>query len=447
MVFVAFPSGLAPIRSLVDAPRFNAAINVMNAWNLDRCVLCWIAVLTGLMGWAVHAPESHARVEDISFSARSDGQGYVIRVHTSEPITAYGMPTRVGKRELTWTLYNTSLAKTFNQGRSQGPVERFSAEVHDGHLTLHFYLKADREVRSAAYRDRHSNDLLLGLTYTSAGAPVRTVASAPSERGATQPETERSQAETQRTTAQNASRSSSRDRWKLDTVVIDPGHGGRDPGTQGHGLNEKDIVLDVSKRLGDYLEEKLGLNVVYTRTTDEFVELKQRGRIANEAGGKLFVSVHANAARSHRARGTETFFLGMHKTAAAKRVMERENKVVKMEDNPEQYEELDEEALVRYELTQSMNMQQSEALAKLVEEQFANRVHRKSRGVKQAGFRVLWGASMPAVLVELGFLSNYGDAQFLGSENGKVYMASALYRAVRDYKEEYEKGMNLVRSE
>jgi len=127
--------------------------------------------------------------------------------------------------------------------------------------------------------------------------------------------------------------------------------------------------------------------------------------------------------------------------------MERENRVVNLENDSGQYEALDEEKLVRYALMQSANMRQSEYLAALIEEQFDERVHRKSRGVKQAGFQVLWEASMPAVLVELGFLTHSSEARFLASENGKVYLASAIFRAVRDYKKEYEKGMNIARKE
>lgn len=422
---------------------------MVNARDTNRRLTCWLVVLVvGLLGWAICAPQSHARVEDISFNARSDGQGYVIRVHANEPVTAYGMPEWTGDRELTWTLYNTSVASSLQSRKARGPVERFTAEMRDGHLTLRFHFHSEREVRAAAYRDRNSNDLLLGVTFADP-APTRPVAGAPPSDVPVQPASEASSAQREQpSTPRDArARRTSRDRWKLDTVVIDPGHGGRDPGTQGRGLREKDLVLDVAKQLGQYLENRLGLNVVYTRTSDEFVELKERGHIANEAGGKLFLSIHVNAARSSRASGTETFFLGMHKSEAAKRVMERENKVVNLEDNPEQYEELDEDALVRYALTQSANMRQSEHLAGLIEQQFDERVHRKSRGVKQAGFRVLWGASMPAVLIELGFLSNRRDAQFLNSEDGKVYMASAIFRAVRAYKAQYEKGIDLARGE
>jgi N-acetylmuramoyl-L-alanine amidase len=232
-----------------------------------------------------------------------------------------------------------------------------------------------------------------------------------------------------------------RERWKLDTVVIDPGHGGKDPGATANGLYEKDIVLDVAHKLGDYVENRLGVDVVYTRTDDRFIPLEERGHMANEAGAKLFISLHVNAARAHAAHGTETYFLGPSKTEAAEKVMERENSVIKDEDNTQRYEDYDEQALVRQTLTQSAYMRQSEQLASLVQSQFEDRVQRDNRGVHQAGFYVLWSASMPSVLVELGFLTNPREARYLKSDRGQTLLASGLFRAVRAYKKKYEKGI------
>ena len=197
-------------------------------------------------------------------------------------------------------------------------------------------------------------------------------------------------------------------------------------------------------KLGDYLESNLNVNVVYTRETDEFVELRNRGRIANEAGGKLFVSIHANSAPNRSAYGTETFFLGPYRTEAARRVMETENRVVLLESDPEHYDRLDEDALIRQTLAYSSYLRKSEELADLIERQFEERVGRNSRGVKQAPFYVLWSASMPSILVELGFLTNRDEARFLASDDGQTYLASAIFRAIRDFKEQYERGLNLI---
>ena len=229
-------------------------------------------------------------------------------------------------------------------------------------------------------------------------------------------------------------------RLLLDTIVIDPGHGGKDPGAISNGVREKDVVLAVSKKLGDMLEQQLGIRVLYTRDDDRFVPLKERGRFANQHGAKLFISIHVNAAEDSRARGTETYFLGTHKTAAAREVMERENEVVKLEEDPDHYAALDEQALIRQGLLLSANMRKGEELSSLIETRFDGH-GRSSRGVKQAGFYVLWGASMPAVLVELGFLTNRREASLLASATGQVQTAQAIFRAIAAYKEQYEKGL------
>ncbi|NBB74795.1 MAG: N-acetylmuramoyl-L-alanine amidase [Bacteroidetes bacterium] len=409
----------------------------------------YVALLALLIAWGgIDSAQGEARVESISFDARGDGQGYVVRVGLTEHVKAYSMPDVKDGQRVTWTLFNTALDAGFERPAPTGPITTYEITESEGHLTLRFALAGERAVQATAYRDRASDDVLLAITYDAPTAPAPPVSAQERASGtsATRSGSGRSGSAAP-SSAAASSTSGERARWRFDTVVIDPGHGGKDPGTQGHGLDEKDIVLDVAKILGGYLEEKLGIDVVYTRTDDRFVELHERGRIANEAEGKLFISLHANAIEGVTARGTETYFLGQHKTEAARRVMERENRVVNLENDSGQYEALDEEKLVRYALMQSANMRQSEYLAALIEEQFDERVHRKSRGVKQAGFQVLWEASMPAVLVELGFLTHSSEARFLASENGKVYLASAIFRAVRDYKKEYEKGMNIARKE
>ena len=232
-------------------------------------------------------------------------------------------------------------------------------------------------------------------------------------------------------------------RWRLDVIVIDAGHGGHDGGAAAHGVREKDVTLGVARKLGAYLEDLLGVRVVYTRPADRFVTLRDRGRLANEAGGKLFVSLHVNSTPPGVAapRGTETYFLGLHRSASAQAVMERENAVVRLEANPNAYARLNDEQHIVQTLAGSAYLRTSERLAALVEAQFGDRVGRHSRGVKQAGFYVLWGASMPAVLVEMGFVTNADEAAFLVSERGQDLMASALFRAIRDLKAQYEQSL------
>lgn len=441
--------------------------DALQGWRAHWRIVVVGLLLVGLVGPAVGAP----RVTDVGFTPRSDGQGYVMRVHLTESISAYGIPQRVGPNAVEWVLYGAELGTQYEPDAPQGPVTAYSTARQNGHLVLRIEFDPDRSITTDAYRDRASSDLLLNLEYASP-PPVADAASPDSSSPPVQPASTGSSAESSSTPSSESSASSAdrdaspsastsdastvppsssgptegatqeaRERWKLDTVVIDPGHGGKDPGATANGHYEKTIVLDVAKKLGGYLRDKLDLNVVYTRKTDRFIPLKERGHMANQAGAKLFISLHVNAARSRAAKGTETYFLGRHKTEAARKVMERENSVIRYEENTERYETYDPQKLVVQELAQSMFMQKSEELAGLIQNQFANRVHRTNRGVHQAGFYVLWSASMPSVLVELGFLSNPSEARFLTSDRGKTYLASAIFRAVRAYKAQYEKGI------
>jgi N-acetylmuramoyl-L-alanine amidase len=227
------------------------------------------------------------------------------------------------------------------------------------------------------------------------------------------------------------------ERRRLRTVVLDAGHGGRDPGAIGPTrVMEKNIALAVAKKVGEYINQYLpDVNVVYTRDNDTFIGLSERGSIANRAQGDLFVSIHANAARSRQAIGTEVFFLGVARTESALEVMKQENSVISFEDPSTRTRELTEEELILYELTNIGYMSASQRLAEKIDRQFADRAGRRTRGVKQAGFVVLYHASMPAVLVELGFISNPTEERYMNSEQGQAILASAIYRAIRDYKE------------
>lgn len=404
-----------------------------------RIIICWSTLLLVLVCCLATVAYAVPVVERVSFAPRSDGEGFVVRIHTSERLQAYSEPRYIGQNRLELILFNTNVAPSCLRDDPEGPIQAYSMQMRKGHLYIEFQLDGATSLDASAYRDRDSQDMILGLAYKGNPPryneiPVRTASSqAPSVETAPVSRTPVLPPDDVRS------------RWKLDTIVIDAGHGGHDAGAIGAGgVREKDIVLPVALRVGQYLEEFLGVNVVYTRESDHFVTLKNRGRIANQAGGKLFVSIHANAASNKSATGTETYFLGLHKSNAARQVMERENEVVKLEGNPEAYEELDEQALIVQTLAQSAYMRKSEQLASFIQDQFTHRVGRKNRGVKQAGFYVLWNASMPSILVELGFVTNPTEAAFLNSADGQEYLASAIFRAVRDYKIQYEKGLDVV---
>lgn len=229
------------------------------------------------------------------------------------------------------------------------------------------------------------------------------------------------------------------------TVVIDPGHGGRDPGAIGAISKEKDIVLSIALKLGGYIEKYLeDVEVIYTRTSDEFVGLHRRAQIANENKADLFISIHCNASASGRAYGTETFVMGLHRSKENLEVAKKENaSILFEEDYLETYDGYDPnspEANIIFSMFQNAYLHQSLNMASLVQEQFRTRAGRNDRGVKQAGFLVLYNITMPGVLIEAGFLSNPQEEKYLASEAGQAYIASAIFRAFRDYKE-YKDGI------
>ncbi len=231
--------------------------------------------------------------------------------------------------------------------------------------------------------------------------------------------------------------------FRMKKIVLDAGHGGKDPGNIGSKAREKDINLAVTLLVGKYIKENMPeVEVIYTRDDDSFPALKERPNIANINKADLFVSIHSNSAPNKSAFGTETFVMGTKYIEANFDIVKRENSVIFLEENyKEEYEGFDPtspESYMIFNLTQKAFIGNSISLADQIETQFRDRVGRKSRGVKQGPFYVLWTPSMPSVLVELGFLSNTEEEKFLMSQAGKEYMASAIYRSIKDYKEQIE---------
>ena len=223
-----------------------------------------------------------------------------------------------------------------------------------------------------------------------------------------------------------------KNKWKFSTIIIDPGHGGKDPGAVGYrGTLEKDIALDVAKRLEKKISKNMKVKTILTRDEDIFLKLGERTRIANENNGSLFISIHANAATDRRASGFETFLIGPNKNEAAVRVAARENSVLELEGVAGK--KLTNEDLIQATIAQSAFASKSEKFAALVQEEIGKRVQGKNRGVKQAGFYVLMGASMPNVLVELGFISNLAEEKKLRSSQYREVLATAIFRALEKY--------------
>jgi len=222
-------------------------------------------------------------------------------------------------------------------------------------------------------------------------------------------------------------------------VVIDAGHGGKDPGALGSQSMEKDIVLAIALKLGGYIESNFDdVEVIYTRSTDEFIGLDRRAQIANENKADLFISIHCNSAANKRAYGSETFVMGLHRSQENLEVAKKENAAILYEeDYLETYDGYDPnspEANIIFSMYQNIYLNQSLIMAALTQDQFRDRAGRHDRGVKQAGFLVLYNITMPGVLVEAGFLSNLQEEKYLLSELGQSHIASAIFRAFRDYK-------------
>jgi N-acetylmuramoyl-L-alanine amidase len=226
-------------------------------------------------------------------------------------------------------------------------------------------------------------------------------------------------------------------------VVIDAGHGGKDPGNLGTGrysLTEKDVTLDVSNKLAEYIRKKMpDVKVILTRTGDSFPKLSSRVKIANNAEADVFISIHCDAFTTEKARGCGTYVMGMHKTEESLNSAMRENASIFKEDNYEDnydgFDPNDPDTYIALSLRQNVFLDNSLQLGSLIQNQFRDKVGRKDRGVRQAGYYVISFTSMPSVLVELGFLTNPNEEDFLQSEDGRTYMASALFRAFRDYRD------------
>lgn len=225
--------------------------------------------------------------------------------------------------------------------------------------------------------------------------------------------------------------------------MIDAGHGGHDNGTHGRILKEKDLALNIALKVGSYIEKNIpGVKVIYTRKDDRYLALDERADIANKNKADLFICIHANANPNTKAFGTETFVMGLHKDEGNLAIAQRENSVILMDENyEERYEGFNPnspESYILFTLIQSAYQESSLKFAQKVEGQFKERVGRLSRGVKQAGFVVLWRTTMPSVLIETGFLTNSTEEKFLAREEGQDLIASGIYRAFKEYKNEVE---------
>lgn len=225
-------------------------------------------------------------------------------------------------------------------------------------------------------------------------------------------------------------------------VVLDAGHGGKDTGNRGNGYYEKHIALNITKAIGKQLEKEGGIKVIFTRKDDRFIELKNRAKIANEADANLFISIHCDAFTSPKAYGAGTFVLGLHRNKDNFRIAQKENSVIFLEEDYETtYDGFDPnnpESVISLVLMQEAYLAQSIEAASTIQKSFVTNLSRKDRTVKQAGFLVLRETYMPSVLVEVGFLTNKKEGEYLNSKRGQQEMANTIAKAILNYKKQLD---------
>jgi len=429
-------------------------------FSIKTYSLSVLAVLSLFLFLSPLVPSGYAQktttLKRITVSKRSDGKGYVIRFEMTAPADSF-IVIQSDAKLVQLAIYKkhlkTDKVPVVNHHKQVQSIDIKKIPLGIG---VNIHIDKNHYFIAKAYPDANKHDLLVSLTnsnkkyITSLTKGVSKinwdVFDIPVEKLDTKLKVNgNSKLPGSPGTREDASYYAMKKRIKFDTVVIDAGHGGKDPGTIGyHHVEEKNIALAVALKLGHYIKKYLpSVKVVYTRDKDEFIPLKERGHIANKAQGDLFISIHCNSSPAKSAHGTEIYFLGLHHTKEAYEVMKKENSVVKLENGSGKKSHLTEEQLLIYELANSGYMANSEKFAEDVNHQFKYRAHRHTRGIKQAGFIVLYYASMPAVLIELGFLSNKREEKFLNSKYGQTIMASAIFRAVRKYKEQMDRSQNI----
>lgn len=413
-------------------------------------------------------------LNNVSVATRSNGTGYVVRLHMNKAPKGFDLrqPHPHGL-EILLNDPKASLSK-LKTGNVEFPIQHMRKVAAKNGEGLVLELDPGHYYTTEIYRDANKRDILIALTSVSreeaetfalkqkglgwveplTAIPVAPVSTVSPSSGSTTTPGASSESRTQMVTAEEASALYEfdetyrrlRNNVRFDVVVIDAGHGGHDPGAVGLGkTREKDVVLKTALKLGALIEERMpDVKVVYTRKDDTFISLENRGKIANKAQGDLFISIHCNAARNRSAYGAEVFFMGQHRTEDALEVMLRENSVIDLEASTSKSTSMSPEQLLAFELANIGNISSSEKMAAFAIDEFKSYAKRPSRGVKQAGFWVLYHASMPAVLVELGFLSNREEEAYLKTDAAHTELAEAMFRAVVSYRDQYERSLNFV---
>ncbi|MHB9030681.1 MAG: N-acetylmuramoyl-L-alanine amidase family protein, partial [Candidatus Latescibacterota bacterium] len=396
--------------------------------------LTWDSARNGVI-----SPETGYSIRGVFIEERE--QGTLIRISLSEPLTH---SAELGEHNwLTLTFPDASLSPNVGISTPPGGMvldSRFLQRDRD--VQLSFRISEDMEKYDIS-KATDSSDFFISLRKKRATVAVK------------QPETPAQAIDNVLGTpgAKHVEPFFNEDLWRIDTVVIDPGHGGKDSGAVGpNRTKEKDVVLAVAKELKRLIDERRELEGVMTRDRDVFISLYQRAGIARRANGKLFVSIHANASRSRSARGMEVFFLSAAKTEDAKNVAERENASVELEDNPSVSRKmLNEKSLlsdIEKDMATNVFLKESQDICSILLDSTIPVTRQVNRGVKQAGFYVLAGTLpvMPSILFEIGFISNPEEEKMLTRVSYQKRIAQSLYDTIIKFKVRHERGL-FTRSE
>ena len=334
--------------------------------------------------------------------------GTLIRVNTLKEFDKANVSTRYSQRAFYLDIMNGKInEKSFVKNFKKGLVREIVPVQLEQMATITF--KLNKDVSGKGLRvTHHSNELLVSIPKGNVSADLL------------------------------KKLKDDREKWLIDKIVIDPGHGGRDPGTIGvRGTYEKNVVLGIAKKLKRLIEKRLKVQVFMTRANDTYVSLEKRTQFANEKQAKLFISIHANWNRNGKIKGASTYFLGLAKSDEAIEIAQRENEVIKYDDG-DKNSGLSEENIILATMAQNAYNKESQDFADMIQESIAKHTGLRNRGVKQAGFYVMVGASMPNVLIETAFMSNKKEESQLKSSSFQQKMAEGIYESVKEFKQKYE---------
>jgi len=371
----------------------------------------FIPILRSAVGDKVQASvegDSGANITGIYVDEKVNGT--LIRIHTTQAFPQSNISTRYSRKWLYLDILGGRIdEQTLSANIEEGLVRKFVPVQQAQMAQLSFRLKQDIS-ESKINLTQHQNEIWISI-------PAKVTA-------------ESSILEKLK---------HDQEKWRIDKIVIDPGHGGKDPGALGpRGTYEKTVVLGIAKKLKRLIQKRMkDVTVLMTRDSDRYISLKERTQLANKQKAKLFISLHANWNRNSTVNGATAYFLGLAKSEESLEIAQRENAVIKY-DNPQANSNLSEENIILATIAQNAYNKESQDFAAMIQEALSKRTRLRNRGVRQAGFYVLVGASMPNVLIETAFISNKREEKLLRTKSFQQKVAESIFESIKKFKHRYE---------